>query len=215
MYFSGSKGAILVGVVITIIHFDRHHSRINLFSAFIIAFILIILFLTLLFSQGAYDSLFNSLKYFGIYAETTAIFINNFDNIGFKYGLGHLTDLWFYVPRMFYAEKPYEYGVTLIHQYILPGAAESGHTPGVMQWALSYLDFGIFGVLFYGILLAFIRRFFYCYFRVSNNIISSTALGVSVSLFPVYIYATLPILITALIFISFISRLKLKVPSKI
>jgi len=82
----------------------------------------------------------------------------------FRYGVASLSDLWFYVPRVLYPAKPFEYGLSLIYQILFPGMTELGHTPGILPWSLAYLDFGVLGVFVCGVFSGFLKRLSYDFF---------------------------------------------------
>ena len=101
----------------------------------------------------------------------TAEYIYRSDELGNLMGLGLLTDFYSMVPRSIYEEKPYIYGVLYIHNLLTPGQAETGNTFGVLQWSLSYLDFGIIGVIFFYSFKAIIGKIIYEIWRVRPTII--------------------------------------------
>jgi hypothetical protein len=158
-------------------------------------FVALIAFLMLLFLQGSYVDVWSGISYFKDYAETTGQFLLRFDEFDLQWGYGSLSDFWFYVPRALYPEKPFEYGLTLIHKVLFPGSAELGSTPGVLPWALAYLDFGVVGVFFSGVFAGFIRRGAYESFLANQRSILAFVLMIQLSLMPVFAYATLPLIV--------------------
>ena len=134
--------------------------------------------------------------YFADYVRTAVLFIDQFDQ-KYKWGSVTLSELWFYVPRALYESKPYEYGLTYIHEALFPGMAELGHTPGVLPWITAYLDFWVVGVFAFGLISGMVRRgVFEAYIYDKSNPLGFI-LMVQVSIYPVFIYAT--ILITLIL----------------
>lgn len=158
-YFSGSKNNILTMLVIGVVYCNFCIRRIPIFGYIVFIGISLSLFAVLLVIQGIEGHPLEAFRsYFRDYFDVTAQFLWRFAEFGFRYGSASLSDLWFYVPRGLFPDKPYEYGVTLIHQVLFPGMAETGNTPGILGWALAYLDFGVIGVFASGLLAGFWQR---------------------------------------------------------
>lgn len=205
-YFTGSKGNFISGLILTIIYYNIYVNKIPFYLLILFCMLLFIIFFALLITQGSYSDVISSLLYFKDYAGVTGEFLHRFDEFEFLFGKAIVSDLWFYVPRGIYSEKPYEYGVLLIHKVLFPGAAELGDTPGILPWALWFLDFGAFGVLFYAIIIGFIRRGFYDFYLSNSKSIIAFIFMVNFSLIQILAYATLPIVV----FICFIFSLFIK-----
>lgn len=206
---TGSKTAIISGLVLWSSFCNFSIRRIP-FICFLVAIGMSVpLILSLLVTQGSYGDLLESLNYFKDYVATTASFLGRFDEFGLRYGAASLSDLWFYVPRAIYPEKPFEYGVTLIHQILFPGMAELGHTPGILPWSLAYLDFGMLGVFISGVIGGLVKRFVYEYFLERRNSIFAFVLVMQLALFPIFIYASLPISFLIAFLLARYSRLKI------
>lgn len=194
-YFTGSKSNILSGLVLVGIYYNFKINKIPNFLIFVSPFVVLFIFLTLLLLQGSFGDLASAISYFRDYTETTGLFLSRIDEFEPLWGYGLLSDLWFYVPRSLFPQKPFEYGVVLIHQKLFPGAAELGATPGVLPWALAYLDFRIVGVFFSGLFSGFIRRGAYESFLSNRESIFAFVLMIQLSLMPVFAYATLPLIL--------------------
>lgn len=190
---TGSKAAILSGFVLwsSFCNFSIRRIPVVWFLFAIVLFVP--LMLSLLVAQGSYGDLLEALDYFKDYVATTATFLGRFDEFKLRYGTASLSDLWFYVPRSVYPAKPFEYGLTLIHQVLYPGMAELGHTPGILTWALPFLDFGVLGVFISGVLGGLVKRLAYEYFLERPSSIYAFVLMMQLALFPVFIYANLPL----------------------
>lgn len=195
MYFLGSKNNILTLLVISVAYHNFYIKRIPflIFVIFVPLFVLAIL--SLLVLGGSFSSLPEATLYFRDYFDTTTQFISRFNEFGFRYGAAWQSSFWFYVPRGLFADKPYEYGETLIHQVLFPGAAASGNTPGLLQWSLAYLDFGVVGVFFNGLFIGIWQRMSYEYFLEHRREFFAFILAMHFSIWPVWTFAPLVIVI--------------------
>lgn len=207
MYLLGSKNNILTLLVIGLVYYNFYVKRIPFLAFMILLPLLILAVLGLLQVQGSYPSLLEGVLYFRDYFDTTAQFISRFDEFDFRYGQGWLSSLWFYVPRGLYPDKPYEYGQTLIHQVLFPGAAAYGNTPGLLTWSLSYLDFGIIGVFVSGLIDSIWQRMAYEYFLSHRQQFFAFILAMQMSIWPIWTFAPLVFLIILSVGQSFYLKL--------
>lgn len=212
VFFSGSKANIFSGLLFLIFYYHFMIKKISNYIILLLPLIFFSIFFLIFLLQYDQVELINSISYFSDYSHTTALFLENFKLFNFHYGYATISDLWFYLPRAIFPNKPFEYGITLIHKQLFPDSAELGHTPGVLNWALSYLDFGIIGVIMAGFFTGLIRTLFFNYYilkkRRSSLIIF--LLMCHISLFPIFSYATLPLTILLLLIFSFIIRIFFK-----
>jgi len=195
MYFLGSKSNLLTVFVIGLVYYNFRIKRIPFPAFFVIVPLIFLAVIGLLLTQDSYGSLLAAPLYFKDYFDTSARFLSRFDEFGFYYGKGWLSSLWFYVPRGLYPDKPYEYGVTLIHQVLFPGAAAGGHTPGLLPWSLSYLDFGVAGVLVRGVLVGILQRMAYEDYLKHREEFFSFIFMMQFSVWPIWIFAPLVVLL--------------------
>jgi hypothetical protein len=63
-----------------------------------------------------------------------------------------LTSLWAYVPRAIWTAKPIVYGVLYVNEIFFPGQAELTNTPEFGGAVESFADFGVAGVVIFGLL---------------------------------------------------------------
>ena len=189
LYFSGSKAAVLSVVLIGMLYLHYFVKRISPAKAIVGASLMIVFFLAQLVFAGIYETFAEGGAYFVDYFYFGAEFLSRIDEIGHRFGAGWLSSLWFYVPRAVYPDKPYEYGLLLIHQTLFPGLAEEGSTPGIVVWALSYLDFGVIGVVAEGFLIGSFQRAIYLRFQRHRSM-ATFVLLISACYFPVLAYAT-------------------------
>jgi hypothetical protein len=105
-------------------------------------------------------------------------------------GAAFLSSLWGLVPRGLYPDKPYEYGVLLLHAQLFPGMAEKGSTPGVTPWTLAYMDWGVLGAALAGLVAGRIRDAFHRAYTHQRNSIVMFVAYVQFSLWPFLLYAS-------------------------
>jgi hypothetical protein len=163
--YSGSKSNILTILIIGMAYYHFRVRAIPLPMYVLMIPVAMGLFSWLLVVQGfrPTDAL-PAVVYFKDYFDTGTQFLSRFDEFGYQYGAATLSSLWEYVPRALYPEKPYEYGLLLVHKVLFPGAAATGNTPGVVLWATAYLDFGLIGVFLWGVLGSLGQRAAYEYY---------------------------------------------------
>ena len=161
-YIFGSKGVFFNILICTSIILWKN-GEVNLlkyiFSLLTIAITYAIL--NLIFGSGFdIDSIIN---YFDIFLNG-ANFYNDYLN-----GYIHLFDgdvllssYWAWVPRSYWENKPYVYGLLHLNEHYFPGAAELGNTPAFGGGVKEFSDFGFVGVFLYSILDPNI--FFYSYY---------------------------------------------------
>lgn len=188
-YFTGSKNNILILGVVAVVYYNFLVKPIRVVVLAGLALSGLVAMLGLLVLQGSFADLVLALAYFDYYG-TTAHFLARFDEFGFQLGKVWLSSFWFFVPRALYPDKPFEYGATLLHGVLFPGAAEAGHTPGFLAWTPAYLDFGAVGVFALGALQGFWQRMAYEHFFRSPSFFSFFFM-IHLSLWPVMAYAPL------------------------
>jgi hypothetical protein len=158
LYFSGSKGMVLLGLFAWLAYIQYVGSGLGWLRLSGVAGSMAIGFISLLAFHGSAGELNGWIYYFD-YLNMTALAFDRTDILA-EYGLGRgmISDLWKYIPRAIWPDKPYEYGVCLIHRELFPGMAETGNTPGVAPWLLSYYDYGLIGVVVEGLCIGVIQR---------------------------------------------------------
>ncbi|MBS1802803.1 MAG: hypothetical protein JST28_05520 [Acidobacteria bacterium] len=200
--FLGSKAFVLSYFVLALFHVHTCIKPVS--NKFVVLCGSCVLFLGLAIQilQGTAAELINTLIYFD-YFSNSAAFIDRFHEFGFHYGTLTLSTLWFYVPRALYAAKPFSFGSMAATELLYPGAAESeGATPGLMQWIVGYADWGIAGVIIYGLLAGFLAKGAYELFR-KNKDVQSMAIFAQVGLiYYIEMFPNAPFLIFALWLLS-------------
>ena len=206
-YLTGSKHVILCIFVTTLTYYEflvRHipTTKVALAGAGAVAG-----FFTLLVFQSSM-TLVNLASYFEHF-DVTARFLARFDEYGYHWGTAWLSELWFYVPRALYPDKPLEYGGLLVPARLFPGAYERGYAPGFLGWSLSYLDFGWVGVMVAGWLRGIFNRGVYEYYLSHRYNLFAFVFMMQFCLWWVLAYATFPITVLWSIAIALLFRLVL------
>jgi oligosaccharide repeat unit polymerase len=163
--FTGSKGNILIMFVLFVAYYQYRIRPIPLTLYLLMIPVFLGVFGTLLLVQG-FDqaNVLMTLVYFKDYFDTAAQFLSRFNEFEYRYGAATLSELWQYVPRAIYPDKPFEYGLLSVHAVLFPGFAETGNTPGVLPWTTAYLDFGAVGVFVWGVAGSLLQRAAYEYY---------------------------------------------------
>ena len=206
-YLTGSKIVILCIFVTTLAYYEflvRHipTAKVALAGAGAVA-----AFFVLLVFQSSM-TLLNLFSYFEHFDVTTR-FVARFNEFGYSYGAGWLSELWFYVPRALYPEKPLEYGALLVPARLFPGAYEQGYAPGFLVWSLSYLDFGWVGVAVAGWIRGIFTRGIYEYYLAHRFSLFAFVFMMQFSLWWVLAFATFPITVIWSVAIALLFRLVL------
>jgi oligosaccharide repeat unit polymerase len=189
-YFTGSKGNVMMLVMSGAIYYNFYVRRISVTNTILLTLALFVTFLCLIVAQGTGENLIESLQYFRDYVNTTAIFMSQVDDWGYRHGSVNLSELWYYVPRGLFPQKPFEYGILLIHERLYPGAAAAGNTPGILLWAGFYWDFGMAGVFLLGWVMGSFQRAAYEYYLRNKERFFPFLLMIQFSLFLILPFAT-------------------------
>ena len=162
--------------------------------------------------QGTATSLLGTLLYFDYFTNTVAL-IDRFRDFGIRYGAVTLSNLWYFVPRAIYPNKPFVYALVIADDFLYPGAAERGYTPGMMLWTQGYCDFGIIGVVLSGLLMGFLSKGAYELFLERKDIQSMALLFQIGTIYSIEIFSNAPLifffiwLVLQLVVIRVLSRL--------
>jgi oligosaccharide repeat unit polymerase len=155
--FLGSKASTLAYAVIAAFYVHNTVRPIRTRTILIGGLCLLALAMGLQVLQGTASTAVDALLYFDYFSNSNA-FVHRIPEFGFRNGELTLSMVWFYVPRALVTSKPYSYGMQSIGDFLYPGSGEVGFTPGFMQWAVPYADFGVAGVVLFGCLAAFVSR---------------------------------------------------------
>lgn len=209
-YFLGSKSHLFVVILISALYANFFIKRIPIWIVIAAAPVGLIVHISLQLVQGTATDLIGTIAYFD-YFTVTAQFIGRFSEFGYHLGSAWLSSLWGFVPRAIAPNKPYEYGILLIHKVLFPGAAAEGHTPGILGWALPYLDFGVAGVFVSGLITGTWQRASYEYFLRHRGNVVAFALMVQFSIWGLFAYA--PSTVALILCVAFAVYLRVRVPS--
>ncbi|OAQ38791.1 hypothetical protein A5893_12135 [Pedobacter psychrophilus] len=185
---------------------------------------ILIIFVLINFFGNLQDASFSELfSYFDHFPNGAMYYKAYFNNeIPLYNGKIFITDFWNLVPRGFYPNKPFVYGVTYINEYFWPGAAELSHTPAFGGQVNYFGDFGIIGVFLLNFLnpLKFASYFFLCQLlkHYSFNKVTKNQIILLLFLFflaPAFLFSlsfplNLIFFIICMSILIFINKLKLK-----
>jgi len=194
LYFYGCKGAVIFTIFEAIVFYNFFFKKIKIKQT-ILLFTCLCLVFALFFSLYRYKPKENRtpllreiLLYAGYYNEGRRFFSDFKDEFRYVYGKEYVSNLWLYVPRAFYAGKPYSYGVVkYVVEHYYPGAGESGSTPAFGGPVEEYLNFGIIGIIIIGFIRGYILSLFYNYFLKYRNFVGFVLLSntMGFSIFPI------------------------------
>lgn len=213
MFFSGSKGFVLLTLIIGVSYYHFFVRRISALALCLAFPLLVAGALGLQLLQGTSQDLLGTVLYFREYFAFSAAFLERFDELGHTFGATALSDLWSYVPRGLVPSKPYVYGVITILEVLLPGAAARGHTPGILPWTVAYLDFGVIGVFFVGYLSGLLRRVPFEHFLAHRRSFFAFSLMVHFSFRAIWLFLPLPLVFVLAVLQATFLRLVLVKPT--
>ena len=172
VYFLGSKQLIISLGVIGLVFFNYVLYPVQPRVFFFLVTLGLLVILALQIVQGTAKSLADAIIY-GDYFQNTSKFLQRFDEFGgYKYGGIAISNLWSYIPRALYPDKPNAYGSLLVDQIIYPGSADAKYFPGMAPWVGDYLDAGIVGTALSGVETGLFMGWAHNYYRKhSNNVI--------------------------------------------
>lgn len=207
-YYTGSKGSVVAIVITFALYVNFSIKKLSLKKTAFAVICSVVLFFFLLIRQETYETPLEALIYFQDYSKTSARFLEEiWEGQDLQFGRIMLGDLWFYVPRTFYNQKPYEYGILKIHEILFPGLAELGHTPGIHLWAGAMWDFGFVGLFLYGLAKGCMARSSFDFFlKYPTNGLAFT-LMIQFSMFRIFYFGTVPVLCLLILFLGFSSLL--------
>jgi hypothetical protein len=192
-YLTGSKYVILCAFITALTYYHFLVKPVPTVTVIVSGVVAVAAFFGLLFFQSSMTAL-NVLSYFENFDVTTR-FISRFDEFGYRYGAGWLSQFWFYVPRALYPDKPREYGSLLIPAHLFPGAHEQGYAPGFLGWSLSYLDFGLVGVFVMGYLASMAQRAVYEHYLARRRSLFAFLFMIQFCLWSVLPFATIAVMV--------------------
>ncbi len=174
-FFLGSKSFILAYPVVGALYVHFLLRRLRALTAMVGGALLLLCVVALQLVQHTADTVSDAIRYFD-YFTYSARFLENFRNHAFGWGQITLSNLWFYVPRGLYPEKPFVYGQNSLLRFIYPGfeatVRRTGFTPGMLPWSVGYADFGIPGVVAAGFLAAWISKAVFERFLLRRDLLS-------------------------------------------
>lgn len=188
-YFFGSKQILLNLIIYAAYLMDRQGHKLKLIHFGLIALIAAMTFVILLGGLDDTTPLVFAGLYFSEYAVNTARIFSPQVLESFSTGEILFSNVWTYLPRFLFPDKPFEYGQVLINSILFPGAAEIGQTPGLLYWSGYYVDFGFIGIFVFGLLRGLIDTALFRALRKSSEQPLKIALCFSMCITPLFLYA--------------------------
>lgn len=168
--FLGSKAYVLSYFVLAVFYYHFKIKKISTLATLLLSFSVFIFALALQIYQGTAADLLRTLLYFD-YFNNSAALVDRFHDFGFRYGSLTLSNLWYFVPRAIYPSKPLIYGSMTTTEFLYPGSTELYNAyPGVMQWTVGFADFGMMGVVAYGMFAGLLAKGAYELFLEERDI---------------------------------------------
>lgn len=169
LVFSGSKFAIF-NLLIFFGIYSEIYKKINIRTIFLfsIPFALLLIFYHFLQSKDAENPLLAAITYFDIY-DKQSFLLEQFESgrHSLYYGEIGFSSYYKFIPRFFWENKPYNYGFAILNYDFLPEFAAANYMPSFGLGTL-FADFGIYSVIFGGLLAGFLRRYCYSIFKQSG-----------------------------------------------
>ena len=169
-FFTGSKTAILLIPITAAIYHHFYYRRLPIIVLIGLAIMIAGVFALLLGRNGQLGVFKGVIRYFGDYVAVTGLAVDAVDFWGYFDGEAAISSLWYFLPRSLFPEKPFEYGALILHSELFPGMAAMGHTPGILPWLGSYIDFGVFGLIMFAIVSGSFSRAAYFEFTRSRDL---------------------------------------------
>ena len=188
-YFYGSKQILLNIFIYAIFLLDCKGFKLKLYHFFIIGILSALVFVLLLGGGLEAAPLTFAGFYFSEYAVNTSRIFSVEVTSAFFPGEILLSNIWTYLPRFIYPDKPYEYGQVLINSILFPGAAQQGQTPGLLYWSSFYVDFGFIGVFCFGLLRGVFDSSLFSALRGNIHQALKLAFTFGLCITPLFLYA--------------------------
>ena len=109
-----------------------------------------------------------TITYFDYFTNTVK-FLQVFASHDYTYGSGYVSSLWGYVSRGLYSSKPDVYGALRTVDLTFPGAIERQAYPAMLGWVLAYMDFGVVGVIFCGLVVGVFNKAIYTFYLQNKD----------------------------------------------
>jgi len=130
-------------------------------------------------------------------------------NLGnpFYGGEVYFSNVWAYIPRILYENKPAFFGGGYVTHILYPGSAEKGHFVGTLEWVAGYIDFGWGAVIVNGFITGVLSRLLYDVF-LSSKTIFAFILFVQFTYTPIFKY--FPVFAVLILFFIMVNFLRLR-----
>src|SRR5450830_969921 len=153
-FFLGSKGMLLsffvTGLVFLWFLKWKHLNRVIILGMPVLFTLLLFNLYLALADQFDLQAIFEYFDYYKNAADYYRGYLSG--EINLFHGDVLLTSLWSYVPRGIFPDKPIVYGILHVNEIFFPGQAELTNTPAFGGAVETFADFGVFGVILFGVL---------------------------------------------------------------
>ncbi len=173
VFFYGSRFVILDCIIYLCVFLEQFKNlgMSRIITACLIGVIAIVIYSYFQFSSR-YAISQHLISYFDIYKNQSYV-INKFikGDLEYYHGEIYFSSYLKFIPRIFWEDKPKEFGFAILNYAVFPQQAAGGYMPSFGLGTL-FADFGFFSIVFMGFLNGFLRNFFYRIFLKSKNNLS-------------------------------------------
>lgn len=172
MVFLGKKQVFFTAALFCFAYLDLFSNKpLSRGIGYLILFIMFMIIVQVLFSTADFPLLILVANYFDYYINLSHV-LNWLDEHEYLfYGRILLSSLWFFIPRVLYADKPVNYGGTLIHEQVFPAELAVGYTPGTFAQIIEPVaDFGVGFMVLMAVFKGMLFSFMYNYLRKSRTL---------------------------------------------
>lgn len=169
MIFSGSKFAIFNLLIFIGIYLEIY-KKVKLRTIFIACVPIMLLMITYHFiqSKNIENPFLAALSYFDIY-EKQSFLLEKFQSGAHDlyYGEIGFSSYYKFIPRIFWENKPYDYGFAILNYEFLPEFAAANYMPSFGLGTI-YADFGMISIILSGLVSGFLRKYCFRIFEESK-----------------------------------------------
>jgi len=173
VFFYGSRFVILDCIIYLCVFLEQFKNLgiKRIIAACLIGALFIGLYTYLQFSSR-YNISTHLISYFDIYKNQSYV-VNKFmsGELEYYHGEIYFSSYLKFIPRIFWEDKPKEFGFAILNYAVFPESAAAGYMPS-FGLGTFFADFGFFSIVFFGLLAGFLKNFFYRVFLKSKNNIS-------------------------------------------
>jgi len=191
-FFLGSKALVVSFLLFGIFYYDNIVKRVSDILVVVSGVAGVCIGVGLMLIQGTASNIMQLAMYFD-YFNNSAKFLATDASKELQWGAVTLSNLWLFVPRALYPDKPYSYGQNLITDMMCPGQVESaGFTPGLLTWSDFYWDFGIPGIILLALITGMLSKAAFEMFRKKKSYASFIIFGQIGFVYGIHVFMNAP-----------------------